>query len=283
MIHRVLLAAILIVVLFAAASAVAGPILKPRKYHGPIPRSTLTLSVGFLGGASNEEMFDYFSRQVPQFARDTTQSNDFGNAPLVQLTYTYKAHPQVAVRGNLYAALLESDWTGVLVPNIPPPSGTTDEWLPPVLLSERTFDVYLFTLEASALYYFTDASVKEFQPYIGGGFSFGFPYQKYKDTQTVLVPDADPGDPGYQPATGVGDTFSEFEKDEISFEAGVQGILGALYYFNNKWAVSVEGRLQILQSKFPLTVPDEQGNPEEVKFDLDYSGFILAAGVSYAF
>jgi hypothetical protein len=281
--HRVLLAAILVVVLSTATSVVAGPILKPRKYHGPIPRSSVTLSLGFLGGASNAEMFDYLSRQVPQFARDTTQSNDFGNAPLIQVSYAYKAHPQVAVRGDLYGALLQSDWTGIVVPNIDPPPGTTDQWLEPVLLSEKTFDVYLFALEVAAVYYFTDASVREFQPYIGGGFTFGFPYQKFKDTQTVTVPDSDPGDPDYVPATERGDVFYELEKNEFSFEAGVQGMLGALYYFDNNWAVSVEGRLQMLQSKFPLTVPNEQGNPEEVKFDVDYSGFVLAAGISYAF
>jgi hypothetical protein len=56
-----------------------------------------------------------------------------------------------------------------------------------------------------------------------------------------------------------------------------------MYYFGNKWAFLVEGRLQIMQSKFPLTVLNEDNEPEEVKFDVDYSGFILVAGLSYAF
>lgn len=282
--HRFTVAAILIAVVCVASVAVAGPILKPRKYHGPIPRSTFTLSGGFLGGASNEEMLNFFSMEVPQSERDTTQSNDFGNAPMLQLTYTYKAHPKVAIRGNLYGSYLPSDWTGKLVPNVPPPPGASTEWQAPVVIAERTFDIYLFALEASALYYFTDASVKEFQPYIGGGFTFSFPYQTYDEKQTVMVPDADPGDPDYEPATKVGDTFYDTQKETFSFQPGVHGILGALYYFNNKWAVSVEGRVQMLQSKFdPISVPNEEGEPEEVSFDVDLSGFILVAGISYAF
>ncbi len=73
------------------------------------------------------------------------------------------------------------------------------------------------------------------------------------------------------------------KKDTWTFEAGVQAFIGALYYVGTRWAVSVEGRGQILQSKFPLEAKNEDGDVEEVKFVTDFSGFILAAGVSYAF
>jgi hypothetical protein len=285
--HRVTIGVTVIALLTAASVALAGPILKPRKYHGPIPRSTFSIGVGFLGGASNEEMFNYFDTQVPEPVRDETQSNDFGNAPLIQLTYTYKAHPQVAVRGNAYAAYLKSDWKGILVLNEEPPDTATARWLQPTVDVARTFDVLLFALEASALYYFTDAAVKEFQPYIGGGFSMGLPYQKFTSDATILDPDSDPGytDPTnpYVPKYTQGQPLSTLEKDQVTFEAGVHGILGMMYYFGNKWAFLVEGRLQIMQSKFPLTVLNEDNEPEEVKFDVDYSGFILVAGLSYAF
>jgi hypothetical protein len=276
-----------VVLLTAASDVLAGPILKPRKYHGPIPRSTLSLGFGFLGGASNEEMYEYFDSQVIAPVKDQTQSNDFGNAPLVQLTYTYKAHPQVAVRGNAYAAYLQSDWSGILVLNEDPPDTATSQWQQPTVSAQRTFDVVLFALEASALYYFTDAAVKEFQPYIGGGFSMGLPYQKYTSEATILDPDADPGytDPTnpYVPKYTSGQPLTTLEKDQLTFEAGVHGILGMLYYFGSKWAFTAEGRIQMMQSKFPLNVLNENDEPEEVKFDVDYTGFILTVGFAYAF
>jgi hypothetical protein len=272
-----------VVLLTAASAAFAGPILKPRKYHGPIPRSTLTLGVGFLGGATNAEMYDYFDRRVPEPAQNETQSNDFGNAPLVELTYTYKAHPQFAIRGNAYAAYLTSDWTGVIVPSVDPPDTVGPNWRRPAVDAVVDFDVLLFALEASALYYFTDAALKEFQPYIGGGFTMGLPYAKYTEKMTVREADDDPDDPNYEPIFTPGQTLRTVESDQLTFEAGVNAILGMLYYFHNKWAFSAEGRLQILQSKFPLTIRNEENEPEEVKFDVKYSGFVVAVGISYAF
>ena len=283
MIQRVMVGVTVVVLLTTASAAFAGPILKPRKYHGPIPRSSLTLGVGFLGGASNEEMYRYFDRRVPEPAKNETQSNDFGNAPLVELTYTYKAHPQFAIRGNAYAAYLTSDWQGVIVPSVDPPDTAGPNWRRPAVDAVVDFDVLLFALEASALYYFTDAAVKEFQPYIGGGFTMGLPYAKYTEKMTVREVDDDPDDPDYEPIFTPGQTLRTLESDQLSFEAGVHGVLGMLYYFHNKWAFSAEGRLQILQSKFPLTIRNENNEPEEVKFDVDYSGFIVAVGISYAF
>jgi hypothetical protein len=230
-------------------------------------------------------MYDYFDTTVPEPVKDETQSNEFGNAPLVQLTYTYKAHPQVAVRANAYAAYLQSDWAGIIVLNEDPPDTATGQWQQPTVSTERTFDVLLFALEASALYYFTDAAVKEFQPYIGGGFSMGLPYQKFTSDATILDPDSDPGytDPPYVPKYEAGQPLSTLEKDQVTFEAGVHGILGMLYYFGNKWAFTAEGRLQMMQSKFPLTILNEDNEPEEVKFDVDFTGFIATVGIVYAF
>jgi hypothetical protein len=275
-----------VVLLNTAADVLGGPILKPRKYHGPIPRNTFSIGFGFLGGATNEEMYNYFDSQVIAPVKDETQSNDFGNAPLIQLTYTYKAHPQVAVRANAYAAYLQSDWSGILVLNEDPPD-TAISWQQPTVNAQRTFDVILFALEASALYYFTDAAVKEFQPYIGGGFSMGLPYQEYTSEATIRDPDADPGytdpDNPYVPKYEAGQPLTTLEKDQLTFEAGVHGIIGMLYYFGSKWAFSAEGRLQMMQSKFPLEVLNENDEPEEVKFDVDYTGFIVTVGVAYAF
>ena len=282
--HRVTLSVLILAILSEAVSAVAGPIIKPRKYHGPIPRSSFSLRVGFLGGASNEEILDFFDSKVPDPVQDETVSNDFGNAPLIEGTYIYKVHPQFALRANFYVAFLKSDWKGILVPSIEPPDTVGSSWQGPSVNAALDYDVDLFVLETSALYYFTDAAVKEFQPYFGGGFSFGLPHQKYKEAGTVLDPDNDPDDPDYEPIFEPGQTLRTIEKDKWNFEAGVHGILGALYYFGNKWAASVEGRIQLMQSKSPsFTVLNEDGQPEEVDFIVDYSGFILTAGISYAF
>jgi hypothetical protein len=270
---RVTLSVFLIVSLLVATVASAGPIIKPRKYHGPIPQQSVSLRVGFLGGASNSEMYDYLETLVPQPVRDLTETTDFGNAPLVEATYTYKLHPQFAVRANFYACFLRSDSKGVREASVDLPD-TVD--VAPTVNYINEFDVDLFTLELSALYYFTDAAVKEFQPYFGGGFSFGVPHQKFTETQVIRDEDS----------AGIwqsGETLREIEKDTWTFEAGVHGLLGALYYIGTRWAISVEGRGQILQSKFPLTAKNEDGELEEVKFITDFSGFILAAGVSYAF
>jgi outer membrane protein W len=270
---RITFVAFLVVTLLVAAAASAGPIIKPKKYHGPIPRGSITLRAGILAEATNAEMYDYIESLVPQPAKDLTESSDFGNAPMFEITYTYKLHPQFAVRGNFYAAFLTSSGSGVRTATVELPDTTE---LAPTIDYNTSFDVDLFTLEASALYYFTDAAVREFQPYIGGGFSFGVPHQKFKETQTIRDPDED----GIWQA---GETLRDIDKDEWSVEAGVHGLLGALYYFGNRWAVSVEGRGQLLQSKFPLQAVNEDGELEDVNFVTDFSGWILSAGVSYAF
>ncbi len=184
---RVTLSVFLIVSLFAAAVATAGPIIKPKKYHGPIPRQSVSLRVGFLGGATNSEMYEYLATLVPQPVRDLTETNDFGNSPLAEITYTYKLHPQFAVRANFYAAFLRSSSQGVREASVDLPDTVTTA---PTVNYTNEFDVDLFTLELSALYYFTDAAVKEFQPYFGGGFSLGLPHQKFTETQLIRDPDS---------------------------------------------------------------------------------------------
>ncbi len=79
-----------------------------------------------------------------------------------------------------------------------------------------------------------------------------------------------------------GQVYSESENDKWSGEAGVHVVLGALYYFTNRVAFSLEGRGQILQSKFPIPVATNDG-VEDVKFDVHYSGFMLNVGAAYSF
>jgi hypothetical protein len=216
-------------------------------------------------------MIDFLDGQITP--PNEAFSRDFSNAFTIDGTYTYKLHPQLAVRANLSTSFLRSDGDGLFVPRRP--AGLPDSILTPSVSYTRDFDVDLITLEASALYYVSDAAVSEFQPYIGGGFTLGVPHATYKVTQIV----ASESDEYFTQ----GDVFAEFEEDKWSAEAGVHGILGALYYFNSTFAITLEGRAHILQSKFPVETINEDGVPEKVKFDVDYSGFVLSAGAVYSF
>lgn len=249
--------------LFAAGLAVSGPILKPRKYHGPIPRSTLSLRVGFHGGANNEQMWNYLDGLYQRPAGDEN-TDDFGNAVFIDATYMYKIHPQFAVRANGTASFLRSSSRGYFVYSAP---DLPDSVASPVYDFSRKFNVDLFVLEGSGVYFFTDASVNGYQPYLGAGFSLGLPRATY---QQGLV-DRD-----------TANIVSDDSNTEWSLEAGVHGFLGALYYISSTFSLSAEARFQIIQSKFPITIMTDEG-PRSVKFDVDYEGFLLGIGGAWAF
>ena len=112
----------------------------------------------------------------------------------------------------------------------------------------------MFSLEASALYYFQDASVDEFQMYIGGGFGFYFPWERYEET---LV-DNDTGEP-----------YGETKVEDFSAEPGVHAMLGALYHVKNDVALYLEGRVLMTQSKFTMELPTEGNGMDELADQTD--------------
>ena len=256
---------LVLVAVVAPWAAHADPILKPRKYFGPIPQNSISFRVGFLGGADNEEMIEFLDgdKQAPEMAK----SDDFGNALSFDVTYMFKPHPQFAVRANASVALLRSSGEGFFVGDAILPPDTTR----PQIAYTRTFDVDLFTIEASGIYFFADAAVQEFQPYIGGGFTIGFPHAKFNE-QRLIQRDSEP--------LPVPD---EIVSDQWSAEAGVHMVLGAFYYVTNRFAFSAEGRYQLLQSKYSLETINEIGDPEEVDFIVSYTGFYLSIGVTRGF
>jgi hypothetical protein len=262
--QRALALLILGSLLAQAALTAAEPIIKPKKYHGPIPRSSFSLRVGFMGGANNEEMIEALDQYItPPFE---AFSEDFGNGISVDGTYTYKVHPQFAVRANLSASFLRTESEGRFVPEV---TNLPDSILAPLLNYTRDFDVDLFVLEASGLYYFSDAAINEFQPYAGGGFSVGVPHGKFTE---VRIDD------------DTGEVFEELNTDEWSFEPGVHAFLGASYFVTNMWAVTAESRFQIMQSRFPIIVPDRSaGTLEKVDVLVKYAGFFIQIGVTRAF
>lgn len=239
----------------------AEPILKPKKYAGPIPNRFFTFDIGVLGGAENEDMWNFLDRQIDQPLRDETETNDFGASLALGASYTVKVHPHFALRTKAGLAILGSDSKGLDVPSVEADS------LRPLLRFERQFDVLLFSVDGTALYFFQDASVKEFQSYAGGGFSLYFPYAKYTEDTT----DEDTGQP-----------YGSSEQSDWSFQPGIHAILGFLYHINPTVAFNMEGRGQMTQSKFELNYMLPSGE-QPLSFDVDYTGFVITAGISKFF
>ena len=269
----VLLSVLTAVLLAPIAQSQADPILKPKKYHGPIPKKSFGLSIGFLGGPNNEQMWEYLDRQVDSALQSRLQTTDFEGSPQIDLYYTVKLHPNFAFRATGGVAFLESDSKGYAIAS----EVDTTTGLKPLLAFEREFDVTLFSIQASGLYYFQDASVSEFQAYIGGGLSFFFPYAKYQQNTTLAQQNPDGS------ISDTGQRYSSSETTEFSAEPGIQGVLGALYHIRNNLAFFLEGRYQIGQSKFSLDLPTQSAGIQSLSFDVSYSGFVLAIGVSRFF
>lgn len=242
----------------------ADPILKPKKYHGPIPKRSFSLAVGFLAGPSNEDMWAFLETMVDQPFRRDLDTKDFETSLAVDGMYTHKVHPQFAVRLRGGTAFMDSRSTGTMTA----PAEIDTFGLFPLLSFERTFNVLLFQLEGSAMYFFQDASVDEFQAYIGGGFGFYFPYSQYEE-QTV---NEETGQP-----------FSSQKESEFSVEPGAHLVLGSFYHWRNDLAFQLEGRLQMAQSKFNVALPTNGAGIRNLNFDVDYSGFVIVAGIAKFF
>jgi hypothetical protein len=250
--------------LFSAALAEAEPIMKPRKYHGPIPQSMVWLRAGMFGGASNEEMNTYLDGRVQD--PFTSTSEDFGTSLAVEFGYAHKPHPQFAVRLNASLSFLSSPGSGNGVAQVP---GVPDTIPLPVVDFTREFESKLIVIEASGVYFFSDAAVQEFQTYIGAGFSFGIPYESFTETQV----DSD-----------TGEVYYASESSEWGFSPGVHAVLGLLYYIDHQFAITAEGRLQQMKGRYEqLQAVNEVGDLENVNFEVDYAGFYLTVGMAWGF
>ncbi|HET6348552.1 MAG TPA: hypothetical protein VFH88_05650 [Candidatus Krumholzibacteria bacterium] len=254
-----------------ATPAPAEPILKPHKYSGPIPQSLFALRVGAFGGATNDEMIQFLDGRVkPPFEVNT---KDFGTGLTIEGCYMHKPHPRFGVRVNGAVSFVKSTSTGNMVPQVP---GVPDTIPLPEINFNREFKVELITLELSGVYYFADAALNEFQPYLGAGFSVGLPHETFKESRV----ETDTGQPYTDEIPGVPTNASEWD-----FAGGVHAVGGVLYYFADRWALSTEARVQLMQDHFgQLKVYDpETGDFENANFVVDYTGFYISAGVSYGF
>jgi hypothetical protein len=247
--------------LLYALAASAEPILAPHKYSGPIPQNALSLRIGVLGGATNQEMIDYLDGRVHDPFQVTSQ--DFKTSLAVDVNYIHKPHPQFGFRLNGSATALKYTSSGDFVPQVQADS------LLPQLKYNREFKVDLFTVEASGIYFFSDASLKEFQPYLGAGFSLGFPYQHFTESRTDT--DAIPGRPS--------------DVSQWSVAPGAHLVGGLLYYFTDRWGMSAEGRVQLMESRFDkLQAYDpDLAEYQNVSFVVKYTGFYMSLGATYGF
>ncbi len=254
----VIAACVGITVLAPPQGSSAEPILKPRKYHGPIPKTYFTFGIGFFGGAENAEMWDLLDRQVVSTVEGETQTDDFGASLCVDGSYTVKVHPQFAIRARAGLNVLQSESAGKLKP-------PQDEAL---LSFQRKFDVWLFSFDATGLFYFQDASVKAFQTYAGAGLGAYFPHSSFTEGLTDMA---------------TGEAQPQDKQTEWDFQPGAHAILGFLYHVNPTVALGMEGQVQMAMSKFRLTYTDVLGREQTASFDVDYTGFSMTLTASKFF
>jgi hypothetical protein len=244
------------------------PILKDEVYSGPIPRSSVSLRVGMFGGASNQEMIEYLDVGVQQPFQVSYE--DFPTGLALDIGYVYKPHPRFGLRLNGSASFFRYTSEGDFVPQVPADSLLTQ------LVYDRELAVQLFVLEASGIYYFTDASTTDLQTYLGAGFSLGIPHEDYSETWT----DVDTGLPYTEPIPGRVSEASEWD-----VTGGVHAVFGLLYWFSDQWGLTAEARGQFMEGRFEQleAVDPDTGEYENINFVIDYSGFFLSIGLSYGF
>lgn len=251
----------IIALIIPTTVTLADPILKPRKYHGPIPQKAFTLHIGFFAGADNEDLWTHFDNLIEGPFKKELVTDDFGPAFAIDGSFMNKLHPQFAIRLRGGVSFLSSESTGLTTA----PADTGDA---PLVRFKRSFDVSLMSVVADGMYFFQDASVSEFQAYIGLGLGFIFPYQRFEEQ---LVDEETGAELGPDPKT------------KISAEPEAHALIGTLYHVKTTVALHLEGRFQISQSKIDLEVPTVQAGLQTINFDVDYTGFVLAAGISWFF
>ena len=244
-------AAILIVVICACSAAhAAPPIFKDKKYFGPMPFGSLSLSVGFLDGAD----FSLLTDALNDWAVARHGSDNFGDLPLApsaRLSYEYQLTPNHFLRVSSTFTYLKQTSTGSYIAAYPDTNYALD--------IARTLKVYLLTFEAGFSYYFITPAPESFSPYAGAGFGAVIPMVRL-DTKSSL---AENGAPFANPGENVSSN---------TFEAGLHVEFGMNYYLSNRFALGMEGKYQMAQSKFDI----HGGN-----FDLKYTGVILSLNLVY--
>jgi len=248
------------VAIMACAVHAAEPLYKQKKYFGPIPWNSFSLSVGFFDGADIDRLTEYLDKYATD-RHGYENFEDLGNAPYIRLGYERQLTPNHFLRLSTCFTYLKTTSLGEYVDSYVVPN-PYDPMRPDTLMNfdldvERTFKTYFMSAEVGFLYYFVTPEVQRFSPYAGAGFSAVVPIVRlHTDTSYN-------GEP-FDQAT--------FDQNKSSFQAGLHLEFGMNYYITNRYAAAIEGHYQMAQSKFRIY----RGN-----FDLDYAGFSLALVFSY--
>jgi hypothetical protein len=242
---------ILVIVSLLACSVAQGtpPIFKEKKFFGPIPYNSFSLSVGFFDGADFNYLTEHFNNWAKdRYGRDTFKQLSPG--PYGCLSYERQLTPNHFFRGSASLSYLSTSSIGNYVAMYPDTNYALD--------IARTLKVYLLTLEAGFSYYFVPPEPQRLSPYAGAGFAAVVPMVRL-DTKSTMSDGSAFSNPGENVSRN-------------SFEAGLHMEFGMRYFITNRYAAGLEGKYQMAQSKFYI----HNGN-----FDLKYSGFILSLNLIY--
>ncbi len=245
---RVLVAAVLLASFAASAVQAEPPVFKDKKYFGPIAQNGFSFGVGFLDGAD----FDYLFEHLDAWAN---ARNGYDNwellsiSPYAHVRYERQLTPNHYFKSVASLSHISSSSIGDYFAPFP------DTTL--YLTFERDFAVYLFAVDVGFSYCFIAPAPQRFSPYTGAGFSAVVPMVRL-DTKSF-----DSGKPFSNPAENV---------SQNSLQAGLHFEFGMNYYLTNRYALGLEGKYQMSQSKFDI----HGGN-----FDLKYAGFVLTLNLTY--
>ena len=242
-------------ILFAAiiacsAAHSAPPIFKEKKYFGPVPYNSLSFSAGFLDGPD----FKYLTEHFNNWARDRHGFDNFeevGLSPYGRLSYERQLTPNHFLKMSSSMSYIKTTSLGNYVAQYPDTNYSLDV--------ARTFKVYLLTFEAGFSYYFATPAAQTFSPYAGAGFAAVVPMARL-DTKSTLAPSG-------EPFANAGENISQ-----NSLQAGLHMEFGMTYFMTDRYAMGLEGKYQMMQSKFRI----HGGN-----FDLNYAGFVLSLNLIY--
>lgn len=249
--------AIILLVCCIADTGASQTRFKQKKYFGPIPYNTLSVSVGFIDGPSAEFFTDHLAQWTAERnGRET--SEDFSTSPFVKLSYQRQVSPNHFFDASVCFSYLNLSSIGDYVATVDLPD-TNDVNLP--LDVDRNFTVYLFSVDIGFLYYFVTPEVRRFSPYVGAGFAAVVPLARLETDSFISTT----GEPFDNPGENV---------SRDSFEAGLHTKFGMVYYLTNRYSAALEGRYQMAQSKF---------YHHDANFVIEYAGFTLGLTLNYHF
>lgn len=248
--HRSLLTALLFFVLVPALASAQPSLYRQTKAFGPVPLNAISFHVGFLDGPDHY----YLTRHLNEWANQRQGGESWDNWATSfhsRVGYRRQISPKHVVATSFNYSFLSADGRGDYIASV-------DSLIP--LTTERTLNVHLLSLDLGFQYFMNLPAPRQIAPYMGGGFSVFFPLERLKTTSRLETGEIFPNP---------GETISE-----NSYEAGIYGEFGIIYFLSNRYAAGLEGRYQMSQSRFFI----HDGN-----FVVDYAGVCLSMTMLYFF